>query len=64
MIKPEAESVIEPLSVPWEQRPGERQRIGVADVEGRAAFGGAFNKPTGPEALACPAGTDRDNEFG
>jgi hypothetical protein len=54
MIKPEAGSVVEPISVAWERRPGGRQRIGVVDVEGGAAFGGAFNEPTGPEALAAP----------
>ena len=52
MIEPVAGSAVGPVSVVCERRQDGRQRIGVADVEGGAAFGGAFNKPTGPEALA------------
>src|SRR4029077_4539432 len=47
-----------------ERRQDGRQQIGVANVEGGSASGGAFNKPTGPEALAGPAGAARQNKFG
>src|SRR5580704_16439969 len=64
MIEPAAGSAVGPISLVYERRQDGRERIGVADVEGGAAFGGAFNEPTGPEALAGPAGADRQNKFG
>jgi hypothetical protein len=64
MIEPAAGSVVGPISVVCERGQGGRERIGVADVEQGAAFGGAFDEPTGPEALAGPAGADWQNEFG
>ena len=54
MIEPVAGSAVGRLTVVCERRQDRRQRIGVADVERGAAFGGAFNEPTGPEALPAP----------
>ena len=55
MIEPVAGSVVRRfISVVCERRQDGRQRIGVADVEGGSAFGGAFNKTNGTRSSCRP----------
>jgi hypothetical protein len=44
MIEQVARSAVGPVNVVCKRRQDGRQRIGVADVEGGAAFRGAFNE--------------------